>query len=749
MRWTVPMMAAMLGSCGGGGAAEPGAPSVPPEPSLPGIPSPSSALDGQLAEQLAAKPTGYAPRTEHLEDGAPRFTNRLIGETSPYLLQHAHNPVNWWPWGPEAFARAKALDRPILLSVGYATCHWCHVMERESFEDLDIAAYVNANFVAVKVDREERPDVDDVYMSAVYAFRGRGGWPMTVVMTPDAEPFFAATYLPPRDGDRGRSRGLLSILQELATMYAADRGNVLEQAAAVRERIRIDPGGVGSSQLPDPTLLANGVASFRKVYDPQWGGFSRAPKFPRPAVMRFLLRQHHRTGDPMALTMVTRTLEGMDRGGMHDHVGGGFHRYSTDARWHVPHFEKMLYDNAQLATLYTEAWQVTGREDFARVVRWTLTYLREEMRDAGGAFHAATDADSPGPDGESEEGLFFTWTRGELEAALTKEDAAWFAEGFGVPTVAGDERPVLMVRGDRHPADLDPERFRRVAATLEAVRARRAPPLKDDKVVAAWNGLAISAFATAGRAFDEAVWVETAEEAATFVLEQMRGEDGRLRRTWREGRARHPATAEDLAFVTAGLLDLFEATGEARWLREARALHDALESRYGDARGGWYLTPDDGETLLTRPKADYDGAEPAASSVAADNALRLLHWTGEDAYRVQAVRAVSAFGERLRRSPTSLPAMLSALDRALGPSPEVIVVHEGDDPLTAQLRRSFLPRAVQVAVAEGTVASVAAAAVTVEGKVALDGAATAYVCELGACQQPVTTWAALEALLTR
>jgi uncharacterized protein YyaL (SSP411 family) len=409
----------------------------------------------------------------------------------------------------------------------------------------------------------------------------------------------------------------------------------------------------------------------------------------------------------------------------------------------------MLYDNAQLATLYTEAWQVTGREDFARVVRWTLTYLREEMRDAGGAFHAATDADSPGPDGESEEGLFFTWTRGELEAALTKEDAAWFAEGFGVPTVAGDERPVLMVRGDRHPADLDPERFRRVAATLEAVRARRAPPLKDDKVVAAWNGLAISAFATAGRAFDEAVWVETAEEAATFVLEQMRGEDGRLRRTWREGRARHPATAEDLAFVTAGLLDLFEATGEARWLREARALHDALESRYGDARGGWYLTPDDGETLLTRPKADYDGAEPAASSVAADNALRLLHWTGEDAYRVQAVRAVSAFGERLRRSPTSLPAMLSALDRALGPSPEVIVVHEGDDPLTAQLRRSFLPRAVQVAVAEGTVASVAAAAVTVEGKVALDGAATAYVCELGACQQPVTTWAALEALLTR
>lgn len=719
------------------------------EPSLPGIGTPDVALTRQL--QVAASET-RVPAHHVDEGGAPRFTNRLITATSPYLLQHAHNPVNWWPWGEEAFARAKALNRPVLLSVGYSTCHWCHVMERESFEDLEVAAFINGHFVAIKVDREERPDIDDVYMSVVHALHGQGGWPMTLVLTPEGEAYFAATYLPARDGERGRSKGLLTVLTELAHAYAEDPAGVVHQAAQITAKVGADrpaptPG------VPAPNAVVRVAQTLTRSFDALHGGFGRAPKFPRPATLDLLLRYHRRTSDPHALTMVTRTLEEIDRGGLHDHLGGGFHRYSTDDRWHVPHFEKMLYDQAQLIRTYTAAWQVTGREDFREVVRDTVTYLLTDMRDPRGGFWAATDADSLTPSGEVEEGWYYTWTREELQEALGPADAGLWALLYGVRSDGSRHAlyrtdPKRVHVGMGVPPEVMAKRVADARSVLRTVRAARPAPRLDDKVVAAWNGLTVSALARAGAAMEEPEWVLAAEQAAAFVLAELLGPDGR-HRTWRRGATSGPATLDDLAFTTHGLLDLYQATGDPRWVAEARELHQVLRDRFADPAGGWFLTPSDGEALLYRPKPDHDGAEPTGNAVAADNALWLYHLTADDTYRQEVEGVLKAYGEDLQRRGDGLATLMGVVEAWHDRTLEVVIVHDGDGggSLREALRARYAPHVVLSLVREQDVADHAAVVPVVADKVMRDGLSTAYVCEGGVCQQPVTSPEALLALL--
>ncbi|MGK0362553.1 MAG: hypothetical protein ACI9U2_004874, partial [Bradymonadia bacterium] len=456
----------------------------------PGAQARSADLSKALQVAFAAKDKDYVPRTHHLVDGAPKYLNRLIRETSPYLLQHAHNPVDWYAWGDDAFAASKALDRPILLSIGYSTCHWCHVMERESFEDAEIAAYINANFIAIKVDREERPDVDSVYMHAARMLsKGNGGWPMTIVMTPEKQPFFGGTYFPPRTGARGARKGFFEILQELKGRYTADKVAVVAEAAQNTRRLQAAATPPRPAGMPGPEAIEQTVRFYAARFDERWGGFGRRPKFPRPVTPQLMLRYHRRTGDPKALSMVVTTLRKMHAGGMYDHIGGGFHRYSVDGRWHVPHFEKMLYDNAQLATLYTEAWQITGDAEFETVARETLDYILREMTAPGGGFYSATDADSARPDGHMEEGYCFTWTPAEVDALLPAEQAkvvkAWFKID---PRGDMDGRNVLNTpRPDTQVAaqlgisvSMLHQTIAMVRPKMYASRNKRPPPLKDD-----------------------------------------------------------------------------------------------------------------------------------------------------------------------------------------------------------------------------------------------------------------------------
>ncbi len=725
---------------------------------LPGADRIPDALARRLADAVAAKGTGYAPRTHHLApDGRPRFTNRLVLERSPYLLQHAHNPVSWWPWGDEAFEEARRTGRPVFLSVGYSTCHWCHVMEAESFEDEAIARVLNERFVAIKVDREERPDVDQVYMTAVQLLTGSGGWPMSVWLTPDREPFFGATYLPPRDGARGAARGFLSILEELADLYAREpervRGATGSLVAAVRTAL--GPAGAPAAAIPGKKPLEDAVALVRASFDERNGGVRRAPKFPSTVPLRALLRWHRRTKDAAALHVATFTLERMAAGGIHDQVGGGFHRYSTDAEWLVPHFEKMLYDNALLAVAYAEAWQVTQRRDLARVARQTLDYLLREMTSPEGAFFSATDADS-----EGEEGRFFVWTGRELREVLGA-DADRFGRYYGVePDRDLDAPRVLHVPA---PDEDEWEALAPARARLYEARARRPPPLRDEKVLAGWNGLAISAFAFAGRVLGERRYVDAAARAAEFVLSRM-VKDGRLQRRWLAGEAGIPAFLDDHAFVAQGLLDLYEATFDVRWLESAHELSLRLEALFGDREGGgWFDAASDHERLLAREKPAHDGAEPSGASVALLDALRLAAFTTDDAWREIAQRALRHYAPALEAQPLALGEMLVALDFALDAPREVVLVWPEDAPapeawpeatpapeaFLSVLRRQFLPnRALCGAPAGEGVARLGALAKVAAGKLAAGGRTTAYVCEKGVCALPAIAPEKLASQLT-
>jgi hypothetical protein len=719
---------------------------VEEDPALPGRGPGSPVLAAKLRAALAAKGTAYRPRTHHLNaDGSPKYTNRLMLESSPYLLQHAHNPVNWYPWGDEAFARAKREGKPIFLSVGYSTCHWCHVMEAESFEDEEIARYLNEHYVAIKVDREERPDIDAVYMSAVQSLTGSGGWPMSVWLTPERAPFFGGTYFPPRDGVRGARQGFLTILMALADTYRSDPGRVTTEAAKLASAVRRELGGedpasmasAGGQAPPDPAVIRILVEQLQRAFDATNGGLQGAPKFPSSLPIRLLLRYHRRTGDADALRMASLTLEKMAAGGIYDQIGGGFHRYSTDARWLVPHFEKMLYDNALLAVAFLEAHQVTGRADFARVARETLDYVLAEMTAPSGAFYSATDADSDGA-----EGKFFVWSEAEIRVVLGAGPAAdRFIRYYGV-TPAGnfDGRNILYVpRADeKERAALSDAR-----AKLYAARARRIPPACDDKILAGWNGLMISALALGGRVLGEPRYTSAAARAADFVLGNMRT-GGLFARSFKDGRAGPPGFLEDYAFLAAGLFDLYEASFDPRWLREALALCAETETLFADpATGGWFATGSKHEKLLAREKPTYDGAIPSGTSAAILNALRAATFTGDDYWRAIADRAFGALREPLARRPLGLTEALLALDFRTDMAREVAVIWPKQAgpvaaaPLLATVRRTFLPNKVLAGSAEGEdLGALAGLAPFVAEKRALAGRSTAYVCERGRCELP-------------
>jgi hypothetical protein len=705
------------------------------ENTLPGAPPLSAELTGRIAAAQASKGPSYAPRTHHLEGGRPKFTNRLILESSPYLLQHAHNPVAWWPWCDEAFEEARRAGRPVFLSVGYSTCHWCHVMERESFEDEEIARYLNEHYVPIKVDREERPDVDAVYMTAVQALTGGGGWPMSVFLGADREPFFGGTYFPARDGDRGSTRGFLSILREIAAVWQRDPPRIRNAATALTSAVRVALGGTqveAGSDLPGNEPIEKAVRYFEGVFDPVHGGANRAPKFPSNVPVRLLLRHHRRSQDPTSLHMALFTLERMAAGGLMDQLGGGFHRYSTDERWLVPHFEKMLYDNALLAVGYLEAWQATGRRDLARVARYTLDYVLREMASPEGAFYSATDADS-----EGEEGRFFVWSEEEVRDLLGP-GADRFVAYYGVTPGGNFEgRNILWVSG---PDEDTWEALAGARALLYAAREKRPHPLRDEKILAAWNGLMVSALALGGRVLAEPRYVDAAERAARFALDRMRP-GGRLARTFKDGTAGPPGFLQDHAFLTQALLDLHEATFDPRWLEEALALADATERHFADSRGGWFVAGEDQEELIAREKPTHDGAEPSGASVALLNAVRLEAFTGDVRWRRVTEGALRWHSSTLVEQPVALTEMLLALDAFTDALREVVLVWRAGDPrpepFLEVLRRTFVPNRALTGAAEGeALARLARLAPVAEGRVAVGGKPTAYVCEHGACRLP-------------
>jgi len=718
---------------------------------LPGAAPFDPSLVRKLREAVAAKGPKYRPRTRHLNpDGSAKYTNRLILESSPYLTQHAHNPVNWYPWGDEAFETARQLGRPVLLSVGYSTCHWCHVMEEESFEDEEIARAMNESYVAVKVDREERPDVDAVYMSALQTLTGGGGWPMNLWLTPDRKPFFGGTYFPARDGDRGSRSGFLTLLRRLRSTYDADGERVAETATRITQSIQKDLASPSGTDLPGPRVLHGAATYYRTHFDPEDGGVAGAPKFPGTLPIRFLLRYHRRTGDPESLRMATLTLEKMAAGGICDQVGGGFHRYATDGRWLVPHFEKMLYDNALLALTYLDGYQVTGRQEFARVTREILRYVERDMTSAEGAFYSATDADSLDPEGRREEGRFFTWTPEEIESVLGKDRARVVLALYDVsPQGNFDGRSILHVprpvEAVAHDLGLSTEAVRSTRDEsrdlLYAARSRRPAPLRDEKILTGWNGLMISAYARAALVLDDERYARKAEQAAGFILKR-RGPDGRLPHDAARGAAGRVAFLSDYAFFTAGILDLFEATGDPRWLRDALGLDRVLQEHYEDrGKGGFFQTGDDQEKLLTREKPGYDGAEPSGNSLAVLNLLRLHEITTQERYLERAEKALKAFHGTLARTPTSLSEMLLAVDFRLDTPKEIVIVtpHSKADaaPFLARLRGLFLPNRILLVASEGKdLQELSKLTPLLEGKVAPKGRTTAYVCERHVCELP-------------
>jgi uncharacterized protein YyaL (SSP411 family) len=666
-------------------------------------------------------------------------TNRLAGETSPYLLQHAHNPVDWYPWGEQAFELAKREDKPVLLSIGYAACHWCHVMEEESFEDPETAALMNERFVSIKVDREERPDVDAIYMDAVQAMTGGGGWPLTAFLTPNGEPFYAGTYFP--NEDRHGLPAFRKILAAVSDSWQSRRDEVITQGRRVVNAIA-RAGTMSAS--PDPLsddVLRRAFDALRRSFDHRWGGFGGAPKFPQPMTLEFLLRCHLRGYDG-ALDMLRTTLDRMAAGGVYDQIGGGFHRYSTDAMWHVPHFEKMLYDNAQLARLYTRAWQVTRDERYRRVATETCEYLLREMRHPDGGFFSSQDADSEGV-----EGKFFVWSYDEF-VSLAGEDVA---VAFGAAPSGNWEGTNVLWRP--HPVEavaeelgIDGEELgRRVEAArrkLFEIRGSRARPATDDKVLAAWSGLAVSALAEAGRAFDELRYVEAAISAADFVLTRLRDGSGRLLRSWRDGKPGRSGYADDHALMADACLTLYETTFDVQWFEEARALADELLRLFWDReRGGFFQTGSDAERLVVRPKELFDNAVPSGNSAAADVLQRLALMTGEQEYEGAALSALRLVREQMAAAPSGFGQALSALDLYVSRVPEVAVIGdpEGEDTraLVAEVTtKRFLPNHV-LAVAAPDDDHSREKVPLLRDRTAEDGKAIAYVCERFVCQLPI------------
>jgi len=711
-------------------------------------------LTDQIAEMKKNRGPGYKPRTRHLRpDGTAQYTNRLFLESSPYLLQHAHNPVDWYPWGDEAFEAAENLDRPILLSVGYSTCHWCHVMEEESFEDEKIAKFINENYIAVKVDREERPDIDAIYMAAVQALTGRGGWPMTVWLTPEKKPFYGGTYFPARDGDRGAATGFLTLLKKIAKSYQQEKSivrNNSEQFADIVNRMLTPDHG---TDLPGVDLLHRAMEAYQKRYDPVNGGIKGAPKFPSSLPVRLFLRYHQRIEGNDILSMAVKTLTMMAAGGIYDHVGGGFHRYATDATWLVPHFEKMLYDNALLAIAYLEGYQVTGHHTLAQTAKEILKYVTREMTSAKGAFYSATDADSITPSGAQEEGWFFTWTAEEFNKITGIERARAVKAYYAVGDMPNFEKRHILhapkpVKAVAHYLNLPESELKKILDEskkyLYEVRHQRKPPLRDEKILTSWNGLMIAAFARAGFIFDNKAYLAVAERAARFILDKMII-DGRLFRSYKDGHRRHNAYLDDYAFFITGLLDLFESTGNPAWLKNAMALEQVLQNHYEDrASGGFFMTSDDHENLIAREKPFYDGALPSGNAYAISNLLKLYGLTTDDAYRKRAENALKCFSTVLKKSPSAMAEMLLAVETYLDIPFEIVIISpkgrtKGAQPFLDVLRKRFIPNRQLVIVHEGEQYDNLSQIIPwLKGKSATGGKTTAFVCERGTCNMPVS-----------
>ncbi|MGY5862031.1 MAG: thioredoxin domain-containing protein [Candidatus Thorarchaeota archaeon] len=635
--------------------------------------------------------------------------NRLVDEKSPYLLQHAYNPVDWRPWGEKAFRKAEAEDKPVFLSIGYSTCHWCHVMEHESFEDPEVARLMNDAFVSIKVDREERPDIDKIYMQVAQMMTGRGGWPLTIIMTPDKEPFFAGTYIP--KGDRFGQAGMLSMIPQITDVWKSDRSRVDKITEQIKHSLTV-PETLEHAELGRESIEQM-VSVQANRFDEMNGGFGRAPKFPTPHNLMMLLRHWKRTGDEFSLLMVEKTLQKMRDGGIFDHVGYGFHRYATDARWLLPHFEKMLYDQAMLAIVYAETYQATGNSQYANVAKEILTYVMRDMRSPDGAFYSAEDADS-----EGEEGKFYVWSDEEIRSLLTDAEAEAFVKAFNIQKdgnfydeatrekVSTNIPHVTSSLNDAARALKTDEGtlsklLERAREKLFSAREKRVRPLRDDKVLTDWNGLMIAALAKAARILNEPEYAQNAELAVQFILKTMRRDDGILMHRFREDEVSVPAFLDDHAFLVWGLLELYETTFDVQYLKTAKELNqDMLDHFWDEKDGALFFAGDYSEKLLVRQKEAYDGAIPSGNSIAMLNLIRLARLLGEADYEQKASEIAKAFSMQVERSPTGFGMMLLALDFALGPSYEIIIAGnpEADDTqeMLKTLRERFIPNKIVI-----------------------------------------------------
>lgn len=682
-----------------------------------------------------------------------KFTNRLATETSPYLLQHAHNPVDWYPWGAEAFAKAQAEDKPILLSVGYSACHWCHVMAHESFENEHIAALMNKLFVNVKVDREERPDVDEIYMNAVQMLIGRGGWPMTVFLTPDGKPFYGGTYFPPED--RHNIPAFPRVLAGIAQAYREKPADVTKSTAEILDRLEQLARREPTTRPLDVSVLEKAVGGLAQHYDETHGGIGQAPKFPNTSVFSLFLRYAHATGNQRYLDMTTHTLRKMAQGGMYDHLGGGFHRYSVDERWLVPHFEKMLYDNALLARLYLEGYQASGDSFFRQVVEDILAYVEREMVGQEGGFYSTQDADSEGA-----EGKFFVWGQDEVMQILGDEAGEIFCRYYDVTDVGNFERknilhPTLeldqLARLFRREVDEVKQLIGQAKDSLFAVREQRVKPGRDEKILTSWNGLMISAFAEAYKVLGNPDYLEVARRGIRFIQTAL-SREGRLLRSYKDGQAKFNAYLDDYACFSAALLDVYESTFEPEYLDEAVALTDVLLDRFWDTQeGGFFFTSSDHEALISRSKSAFDGSVPSGNSVAASVLLRLYYATERQDYLTKAETIFRLFYDALEQNPFGFSNMLCGLDLYLRRPKEIVLLGDPAAPATTALlrkiHRNFIPNKTLLCFDPARPPQQGVPSL-LEGKTRIDDQLTAYVCHNFACSLPVTSWEELQALVT-
>jgi uncharacterized protein YyaL (SSP411 family) len=704
-----------------------------------------------LAESGGRKPI---PPPEVLSklppDGGPEY-NRLVFEKSPYLLQHAGNPVDWYPWGEEAFEKAKREDKPIFLSIGYSTCHWCHVMEHESFEDPEVAKLMNDAFVSIKVDREERPDIDNIYMTVCQALTGSGGWPLTIIMTPDRKPFFAGTYFPKES--RYQRIGMLDLVPRIAEVWKTQRDKILESADQITATLQNISNTAAGEELSE-AILNTTFHQLTERFDKTYGGFGSAPKFPSPHNFTFLLRYWHRTGEAEALEMVEKSLQAMRKGGIFDHVGFGFHRYSTDARWLLPHFEKMLYDQAMLAMAYIETYQATGNPEYARTAREIFTYVLRDMTSPEGGFYSAEDADS-----EGEEGKFYLWTPEEIKKILGSKEGDMAIKMFNVEPggnfleqATGEKTGTSLLHLTKSMAELASEfnfseqelqeRWEDAKQKLFAVREKRIHPQKDDKILTDWNGLMIAALAKGARALGEPKYAEAASRAANFIWNNLRDDRGRLLKRYRQGEAGLPAHVDDYAFIIWGLLELYEATFDVSYLQRAIELNNDLLTHYwDDQNGGLFFTADDGEELLVRSKDIYDGAIPSGNSVEALNLLRLARITASEELEKKSAAIGRAFGQQVQRSPVAYTQLMNAIDFAVGPSYEVVIAGdskaEDTKSMLLALQQKFVPnKIVLLRPSEQKSPQIVKIAEFTRYQTSQNGKATAYVCLNYACKAP-------------